>query len=341
MKLKCYPTKGEVGKRKPKYKKRLTDEGIVFVPSAPELIPQVIWGKRKKKKKEKKKKLSELPLISTLEEIGPKVLGDLEAVKRASNKELLFSHLLMHQWYLKDIREEENRMGWNIERIWNMHQFIAEELIRRDLKHDTPLPGFVKRKMSNLSKDFFAELADKVLLKEFIDLLPNKIPIKKCPGRIFVCGGLVNRGWCTEQDIDILVKQNKLDFRPINYLKKKLPKGFGKKLHAVFDKDGPLIGHAILIYKKGIKTQTLDKAQKSVKPMKPKRSEKIRKVYLKPCPHFENPEKCVLAGRFEFKLSESSYKEELVFPIKCHLAKKYKCQYVKDYYYKFRRVKHG
>jgi len=68
-------------------------------------------------------------------------------------------------------------------------------------------------------------------------------------------------------------------------------------------------------------------------------------IPLRRCPHSASPDKCILFGRFKpvngLQTFEqlSVYKQSLKFPIACKFATRYRCEFVKDYYYEWTRLK--
>jgi len=81
-------------------------------------------------------------------------------------------------------------------------------------------------------------------------------------------------------------------------------------------------------------SQALKIEKVGVHPLHELSADTIIRINLPPCPYWTDPNICPL--RIKFRLSTVVIEEYLRFPIKCALAKYFKCRYVKPYYYSIR-----
>jgi len=81
-------------------------------------------------------------------------------------------------------------------------------------------------------------------------------------------------------------------------------------------------------------SQALKIEKAGVHPLHELSADTIIRINLPDCPYWTDPNICPL--RTKFRLSTIVIEEYLRFPIKCALAKYFKCRFVKPYYYTIR-----
>jgi len=91
-------------------------------------------------------------------------------------------------------------------------------------------------------------LSKRITLEEAIKIIQDngQIVIKGEPYVGYLCGGIVNRGYVDDQDIDLRIQAD-YDPRIIKALKEMKPKWFADRLHIFFDKEGG-IGYSVPVY---------------------------------------------------------------------------------------------
>jgi len=158
-------------------------------------------------------------------------------------KVLVFDHMILHSWWNK-ILKGETIEGWTKNEIKVLHDKIAKELIKRGLKHNTPLID----KESN--EEPGKKESAKITLKEFLQSCKPKLDVRGEPV-VFVVGSIVNKGWSDEgHDIDILIKYPYPNQKIIDTIKESFPPHIANKLEFIWDAspDAPLIGNAVPLY---------------------------------------------------------------------------------------------
>lgn len=119
--------------------------------------------------------------------------------KNESNKQLTDSHRIFHAWIATLRKNKENKIGgWNVERIWNAHKLLVNEMIRRNINHNQVDPFLDAEKMPRVKlceslnprlADIHGGLESFVLIPEFVS----------------VVGGVAEGREDTE-DIDLVIK---------------------------------------------------------------------------------------------------------------------------------------
>jgi hypothetical protein len=182
---------------------------------------------------------------------------DLEKVDDVFSKNLGDKDLVTLDHRLHEIYRE---IGKVTEPLSNAHIFVWSEMVHRNIKHEIqdplteataldvveyPTPrGFASKE---------SESYEDLPILRILNAFPEHIILTEPPAHIHICGGSVNRGKAISgHDIDILIKQDYPDPRLIASLttaiREKDPE-VAKRIHWVFDPNGPQIGFSVPIYR--------------------------------------------------------------------------------------------
>jgi len=175
---------------------------------------------------------------------------DTEYVKSLTDSELKALIMKLHSFF----QEEDD--GEVKEPVGNAHIFAWSELRARGLKYPGPKDGLYKANFSSVVEypappsEKESSSIERLYLEDFLEMLPEQFSIEEPPAQIWLIGGMVNRGYCDDQDIDILIKQDYPDMRIFRELVNQIQDPMiREKIHPVFSGEGPEIGYSIPLYR--------------------------------------------------------------------------------------------
>lgn len=123
----------------------------------------------------------------------------LPKLEDLSNKDLLFSHAILHTWW-GNIGSGA-KIGWSKKDILGLHSMIAKEMKKREYKHfvrDELDKATVRKK--DLEKSYLG-------LREVFESFPEELMVDS--RYICLVGGVTNKGWASkDHDVDMVVRQN-------------------------------------------------------------------------------------------------------------------------------------
>lgn len=133
---------------------------------------------------------------------------------RLPDKVLTDDHRICHAW-ASMIQKGKKIKGWSYEDVWNAHRLIAQEMLRRGMKHNTPITRSIKSNSelteSKYDQPFPAWKRDgaegikgeMIFLPSILRAFSGDFMVSE--NFVTIVGGLCNYGQ-TKGDIDILLK---------------------------------------------------------------------------------------------------------------------------------------
>ncbi len=193
--------------------------------------------------------------VEDLEEV------DEPYVQGLSDKELKVAYRRLHWLY-------HNLLKRITEPLHNAHVFVWKEIKRRNIKiklvgdkldKETRLEVVEYPKPEGAMKLENVPLigADSIdraqTLEEALEAFPDLIVLDEDPVHVHLCGRIVNQGKSPKgHDVDLLFKQGFPDERIIHSFVDEVSeknKDLGRKLHFVWDEEGPQIGFSVPLYR--------------------------------------------------------------------------------------------
>jgi hypothetical protein len=123
--------------------------------------------------------------------------------RKLDDKILLDDHRISHAWWSQVLKGEKIK-NWSKEDIYNAHELIVQEMLKRGMKHDSPL------QKENYDQPYPAWRRDSektdngpFILKDVLSVFEDDIMISE--DFVSIVGGLCAHG-ATKGDIDVLIK---------------------------------------------------------------------------------------------------------------------------------------
>lgn len=117
-------------------------------------------------------------------------------IKQATNPQIINDHRIVHAWWVsvfkekKILRDKATNKIWNVEKIFNIHKLIVEELKKRGLKHTIIDPSLDRMRLPQKLEDILSKLSSSIVIKNFISLVGSNADGRENP-----------------EDIDLVIKQ--------------------------------------------------------------------------------------------------------------------------------------
>jgi len=176
--------------------------------------------------------------VEDLERIIPKYVAEL------SDEELVKLDRELHELY--------RRLGKVTEELLNAHIFVWNEMQLRNIPHE------IDDELTQESRFWVIEYPPPkakqiIYLVDVLRAFPDRIYLSRPGLKIYLCGGIVNRGWVTAQDIDLRVASNirypEIEREILSQIKYPWVR---EKIQFIWDEEGG-IGRSILLYEDGIR----------------------------------------------------------------------------------------
>jgi len=208
-------------------------------------IHQVQEGKRKPHTRK-----AELP--ESLEDVDSKFVADL------TDKELIEIDKKLHA-----IFEKRGKVN---EPLLNAHVFLWREMKERKIKHT------IDDKLTEETRFWIQEYPSPVQkmlkLEDVLEAFPDRIALSRPDLELFLCGGLINRGWITGHDIDLRIASDErypeIEREILHQLNNNQVR---EKIGFIWDAQGG-IGHSLRLYDQSLKKAGVQ-LFRPTQPMKP------------------------------------------------------------------------
>jgi len=194
-------------------------------------------------------------------------------VEGLSDKQLKVAYKRLHWIY-------HNKLRRITEPLHNAHVFVWKELKKRNVKFrligdkldketrlevvEYPKPEGATETIPIILKD---DLGAKLDLGNALSSFPDLIVLDDNPIHVHLCGRIVNQGNSPKgHDVDILFKQGHSDKGIVSSFVDDISesnKDLGRRLHFVWDKEGPQIGYSVPLYRLAFKKVSIEEMKRT------------------------------------------------------------------------------